>query len=87
MHHNVFNVRSAQCRLTAVQSFEGVESSLVLYQTFWISNPNTFDWLGYSSDQRCNVNMMLRSTSLTRGVMLNLIRDNTSLSILHWSAL
>jgi len=39
-----------------------------------------------SIDQRCNINMILESTSLIRGVVLNLIRDNTSLDIYHWSA-
>jgi len=60
MHRDVNNVRSAQRRSTVMWSVEGRSSFLTLFQTSWISNPDASDWSGWSFDQRCSINLIMR---------------------------
>jgi len=60
MHHNVTNVRSAQSRSTVMWLVEGGRSCLAFFQTSCIPNPNPFDWSGWSFDQRCSINLIMR---------------------------
>jgi len=60
MHHNVFNVRSAWHRSTVMWSVEWGSSSLALSQASWISISNPSEWSGWSFDQRCSVNLIMR---------------------------
>jgi len=60
MHHNVSNVRSAQRWLIVIWFVAGERFSLAFSKTSWISNPNPFDWSGWSFDQRYSINMIMR---------------------------
>jgi len=50
MHRDVNNVRSARRRSTVMWSVEGRNSTLVLFQTFYISNLNSSEWSGWGFD-------------------------------------
>jgi len=64
IHHNVSNVQLAQHWSTVMWSIEWRRFSLMLSQTSWISISNPPDWLGWHLDQRCIVNLIMRSIPL-----------------------